>query len=83
MKRNVFFLISSLVLSLLVIPLDAAEFNAENVVIVQENENRYVQDASMHLQKHLQLTAGRPLSPGMAPYKFIIKDVNMGNKAKC
>ena len=59
-----------------------AEFASENVKIIQEKKSIHGAKANHILTVHLQLVAGKKLSPGKDPYKFILREKDLGNKGK-
>lgn len=59
-----------------------AEFASENVRIIQEKKSADGAKAKTILAKHLQLVAGKKLAPGKNPYKFILRETDLGNKGK-
>ncbi|MBR2906076.1 MAG: DUF4838 domain-containing protein, partial [Lentisphaeria bacterium] len=59
-----------------------AEFASENVKIIQEKKSISGAKANSILTKHLQLVAGKKLAPGKNPYKFVLREKDLGNKGK-
>lgn len=81
MKREKLFAVASTFLSLFCwFSISGAEFASADFVIVQEKNSPAVRSAAAHLQKHLQLIADGKPAPGKTPYKFILREKDLGNK---
>ena len=59
-----------------------AQFASKDVVIVREKKNASSATAAETLQKHLSLVAGGKLAPGEKPYKFILREEDLGPKGR-
>ncbi|MBP5181931.1 MAG: hypothetical protein J6331_02770, partial [Lentisphaeria bacterium] len=59
-----------------------AQFASKDAVIIRETKNASTALAAETLQKHLSLIAGGKLAPGEKPYKFILREEDLGAKGR-